>query len=60
SRIVIPNSVNIIKEATFAECTNLSSIVIPNSVTEIELNAFYDCTKCCCRWQSYGYPDNKG
>lgn len=40
-KLVIPESVTIIKKNTFARCNNISSIVIPSSVTSIEVCAFY-------------------
>ena len=40
----IPNSVTIIGEYTFFDCSNLTSVEIPNSVTRIESNAFSGCS----------------
>ena len=39
----IPNSVVIIGESAFNECSNLTTITIPNSVTTIRYNAFGWC-----------------
>ena len=41
---VIPNTVTIIGEGAFTDCTSLTSIVIPNSVTSIGRWAFSGCT----------------
>ncbi len=40
----IPNSVTVIGNSAFSNCTNLTSIVIPDSVTVIGENAFDSCT----------------
>ena len=42
--VVIPNSVRIIHNNTFSDCTGLTSINIPNSVTLIGAYAFVGCT----------------
>ena len=41
---VIPNTVTIIKDSAFADCTGLTSIEIPKSVTSIGDIAFDSCT----------------
>lgn len=41
--VTIPNSVNIIGESTFAECTQLHSITIPDTVERISYGAFNFC-----------------
>ncbi len=43
-RIVIPDSVKVIEEATFYECASLRDVVIPDSVVEIGTSAFWGCT----------------
>ena len=40
----IPDSVTSIGEATFANCSSLTSIVIPDGVTSIGNSAFYGCS----------------
>ena len=40
----IPDSVTIIRNHAFLDCTNLTSITIPDSVTSIGDNAFQFCT----------------
>ena len=42
--VAIPNSVTIIEDGAFRECSKLESVTIPNSVTTIGKQAFYDCT----------------
>ena len=41
---IIPNSVTIIADYAFYDCSGLTSIIIPNSVTSIGNSAFYDCS----------------
>ena len=43
-KFIIPDSVTIIEDLAFYNCTSLKSIEIPNSVTEIWPTAFYNCT----------------
>lgn len=43
-QIIIPDSVTVIGDYAFDNCTGLKSINIPNGVTEIGLNAFKNCT----------------
>ena len=43
--LVIPDSVSIIKESSFFNCTSLMNITIPKSVTYIDRWAFYGCHK---------------
>ena len=52
--VVIPNSVTIIRETAFYNCTHLTSVVIPNSVTIIGSSAFSGCTKL----RSVTFPQN--
>ena len=40
----IPNSVTIIENSAFADCTGLTEVIIPNSVTTIGWCAFLGCT----------------
>lgn len=40
----IPDSVTVIADWAFCECTKLSKVVIPDSVNEIGEGAFYKCT----------------
>ena len=42
--IQFPNTVNIIRDRAFMNCSNLTSISIPESVTTIETYAFYGCS----------------
>lgn len=42
--LVIPNSVEIIKEASFAGCVGITSITFPNSVNTIERGSFQGCS----------------
>ncbi len=44
SNLIIPNSVNTIKELVFNGCTCITSVTIPNSVTSIGSYAFLGCT----------------
>lgn len=44
SKVVIPNSVILIEDASFDGCSSLSSIQIPDSVTDIGTYAFANCT----------------
>ncbi|MDD6976419.1 MAG: leucine-rich repeat domain-containing protein [Bacteroidales bacterium] len=44
TNLIIPNSVTIIKDYAFSECTSLESITIPNSVTTIGNYAFSGCS----------------
>ncbi|MDR2765632.1 MAG: leucine-rich repeat domain-containing protein [Tannerella sp.] len=39
-----PNSVTMIDEVTFKECSSLTSITLSNSVTEIEREVFKNCS----------------
>ena len=41
----IPDSVTIIGDSAFFDCSGLTSVMIPNSVTSIGGAAFYDCSK---------------
>ncbi|MBR4042045.1 MAG: leucine-rich repeat domain-containing protein [Bacteroidaceae bacterium] len=43
TQLVIPETVNMIKDWSFAGCNCLTSISIPESVTSIGNNAFYKC-----------------
>lgn len=45
SDVIIPNSVTIIGNESFAGCTGLTSVIIPNSVVEIGDHAFSNCKK---------------
>lgn len=42
--LVIPDSVNSIRDFAFSNCTGLTSVTISNSVTNIGYNAFSNCT----------------
>ena len=42
--IEIPNTVEIIRQSAFANCTNLSSIIIPGNVKTVEQDAFNGCS----------------
>lgn len=42
-KIIIPNSVTKIKEASFANCGNLSDVTLSTALTEIGKNAFRGC-----------------
>ncbi len=42
--LVIPNSVTIIGNHAFRECSSLTSVTIPNSVTSIGYEAFWACS----------------
>lgn len=42
--LFIPNSVKIIGEEAFLNCSNLNSVHIPSSVAEIKDNAFLECS----------------
>lgn len=42
--ITLPDSLTIIRNATFYGCSSLTSIVLPNGITSIESYAFYDCS----------------
>jgi len=42
--VIIPDSVSLIEDSAFSNCTSLSSITIPNSVSSIGDYAFYGCT----------------
>ena len=44
TNLVIPNTVNEIKDYTFKDCTGLTSVTIPNSVTSIGEYAFSGCS----------------
>ena len=41
---IIPNSVTLIGDRAFSDCSELTSIDIPNSVTSIGVAAFYGCS----------------
>ena len=43
-RIVIPNSVTVIDDEAFLNCSSMTSVTIPSSVTRIGNRAFYGCT----------------
>ncbi len=43
TNLVIPNTVNTIKQRAFGGCLGLTSVTIPNSVTSIGERAFYSC-----------------
>lgn len=45
SEIVIPDSVKIIGEKAFYNCTRLTKITIPSSVEKIEADAFMGCDR---------------
>ena len=51
---VIPNSVMVIGETAFSDCSSLQTIVIPDSVTEIGWYAFFNCSSL----QSIVIPDS--
>lgn len=40
----IPDSVTVISDWAFCDCTHLEQVIIPDSVTEIGEGAFYQCT----------------
>ena len=42
--LVIPDTINNIRPATFAGCTGITSVTIPEAVTSIGKNAFLGCT----------------
>lgn len=42
--ITLPDSLTIIRDATFYGCSSLTSIVLPNGITSIESYAFYKCS----------------
>ena len=44
TKVVIPESVTILGEIAFYECSSLTSINIPNGVTSIGSSAFFHCT----------------
>ncbi len=44
TNLAIPNSVTVIKNHTFHDCSGLTSVTIPNSVTSIGSGAFCNCT----------------
>ncbi len=56
----IPNSVTIIGNAAFKQCSGLISINIPNSVTEIEGSAFENCYNLSSITISNGVTEIKG
>ena len=43
--VVIPNTVSVIGEKAFENCSALTSVVMPDSVVEIEKYAFSDCSR---------------
>ena len=44
-KVVIPNTVSVIGEKAFENCSALTSVEIPDSVEEIEPDAFSDCSR---------------
>ena len=42
--IIIPKGIEILKESTFSDCTNLERITLQSTLKEIEKNAFRYCT----------------
>ena len=42
--VTIPNSVKVIGESSFLDCTNLTEVIIPEGVEVIENTAFENCT----------------
>lgn len=40
----IPDTVTVVDDAAFIDCTNLTKVILPESVTTIGDGAFYDCT----------------
>ncbi len=43
SEFIIPDSVTVINELCFAECSQLTKVIIPEGVTDIETLAFFKC-----------------
>jgi hypothetical protein len=43
SSIIIPNTIQAIKDRAFENCTSLTSITIPSSVTAMSANVFNGC-----------------
>ncbi len=43
TKYVVPDSVTVISDWAFCDCTSLEDVVIPDSVTEIGEGAFYQC-----------------
>ena len=56
-KIVIPNSVTIIEEGAFYNCTSLESIIIFESVSRIALFAFLGCDKLIIKCYSGSYAE---
>ena len=55
----IPDSVTLIGEAAFCECTSLTSVTIPDSVTLIGETAFGECTSLKAFYGKFASSDNR-
>ena len=43
-KVTLADTIEVIEDCAFSDCTNLESITIPENVTKIGFNAFADCT----------------